>query len=177
MPIAAIARKSRSFEAINRADRARANLSDELLETGPVHKSGPGASQIVIYCLDRGKPCCSRRFDQCILTMLALGVLHLLRNRRLAHVNNGAAIQVLRRDLRVHVRFPPRLPFPRRFRRGLPTADRPALEEARRSPARSAGLLDRAGDSAPAGWDTRFVVGASGASSFDGRPRACRQLS
>src|SRR5262249_60525791 len=124
MPIAAIARKPRSFEAINRADRARA---------------------------------------------LALGVLHHLRNRRLAHVNNGAAIQVLRRDLRVHVRFPPRLPFPRRFRRGLPTADRPALEEARRSPARSAGLLDRAGESEPAGGDTRLVVGASGDSSFDWR--------
>src|SRR5262249_49591013 len=109
-----------------------------------------------------------------ILTTLALGVLHHLRNRRLAHINDGAAIQVLRRDLRIHVRFPPRLPFPRRFRRGLPTADRPALVEARRSPARSAGLLGRAGDSAPAGWDKRFVVAASGASSFDGRPKELR---
>src|SRR6516225_9719556 len=173
MPIAAIARKSRSLQAINGADCARANLSDELLETGPVHKSGPRAPQIVIYSLDRRKPCCSRCFDQCILTTLALGVFHHLRNRRLAHVNDSAAIQVLRRDLRVHLCFPPRLPFPRPFRQGLPTTDRPTPAEARRGPAQMAGLSDPVGGlrGAARARHTRLIVVASGTSFFDERPK------
>jgi hypothetical protein len=88
--------------AKHRADRARTDRGHQFLETRALHQSRPGATEIVINHGDGGESIRARRIGQRVLTPLALPMLSNLPRGRLADVDNGAAVKVLRRDLGMH---------------------------------------------------------------------------
>src|ERR1700737_171159 len=99
------------------------------------------AAKIIVDDLDHGPAELPSTIGEPVLTAAALRVVQELIRRRLADVNEGAAAQVVSRDLR-H-RRPPRLPAPPRSRAAglrpalpaVPSVRGPARREAR--PART----------------------------------------
>ena len=99
VPIASIARETRSFEAEDGADGSLADAADEIPETGAIHRAARRAAEI---CVDHGdvakavararstSPYCRRWLSRFSCTW---------RSRRLADVDNGAAFQRLLRKL------------------------------------------------------------------------------
>src|ERR1700737_4895728 len=89
--------------------------SQQALETRPVDAASR-AAKIIVDDLDSGPAELPSTIGEPVLTAAALRVVQELICRRLADVNEGAAAQVVSRDLR-H-RRPPRLPAPPRSRAG-----------------------------------------------------------
>ena len=75
MPIAAIARQARRFQAQDRTNFSSTQGRHEPLETGAGDRAACAASEIVVDNLDLGEPGPSRHLDQLVLTSLALQVL------------------------------------------------------------------------------------------------------
>ena len=98
VPVASVPGKAGRFDAEHRAGQARADRGHQLLETGALHQSGPGATEIVINHCDGGESIRVRRIGQRILTPLALQVVRHLEGSRLAHIDDNLAREVLRRD-------------------------------------------------------------------------------
>src|ERR1700730_9397761 len=140
MPVAAVAGQPRCLDRKYGADPPLTDRGQQALETRP----GAGASRaarIIVDDIDHGPAELPSTIGETVLTAAALRIVQELICRRLADVNEGAAAQVVRRDLR-H-RRPPRLPAPPRSRAAglrpalpvVPSVRRPARREAR--PART----------------------------------------
>src|SRR6267378_3369690 len=113
--------QSRRLDRKYGADPPLTDRSQQALETRPVGAASR-AAKIIVDDLDHGPAEVPSTIGEPVLTAAALRVVQELICRRLADVNEGAAAQVVSRDLR-H-RRPPRLPAPPRSRAaGL----RPAL--------------------------------------------------
>src|SRR6266404_1961124 len=121
MPVATVAGQPRCLDRKYGADPPLTDRSQQALETRPVDARSR-AAKIIVDDLDHGPAELPSTIGEPVLTAAALQIVQELICRRLADVNEGAAAQVVSRDLR-H-RRPPRLPAPLRSRAaGL----RPAL--------------------------------------------------
>ena len=146
MPVPAVAGQSRCVEAQHRADLARAERGDELLEAGPGDHAARRAAEIVVDHLDSSEATASGDVDQLVLAPPTLGVSLDLGLRRLPHIDHRLALQDRRReDLTARHRPAPRAlrprPLPPTRSRGAsrPDADRAGSSRAAASsPARSA---------------------------------------
>src|SRR5262245_4580517 len=93
MPVAAIAGETRGIETQHGTDLPGAQGGDETIETGPPDGATRRPAEIVVDDLNIGEASPARHLDQLVLPPLALQVrLHLLW-RRLAHIDDGLALQ------------------------------------------------------------------------------------
>src|ERR1700694_2893070 len=86
---------------LDRQDNSHAALANgcqQLLESRPRNTAARSA-KIVVDHANLAPAELARSLDETVLTPLALQVVRHLVGRRLAHVNDGAAQEVLRRDL------------------------------------------------------------------------------
>src|SRR5437016_6047094 len=121
MPVATVAGQPRCLDRKYCADPPLTDRSQQALETRPVDAASRPA-KIIVDDLDHGPAQLTGTIGEPVLTAAALRIVQELICRRLADVNEGAAAQVVSRDLR-H-RRPPLLPaLPRSRAAGL----RPAL--------------------------------------------------
>ena len=126
MPVPPVARQPRRFDAIDGADVARAHHRHQPLEAGAFDRSRSRPAEIVVDHRHRFEARRARGAGQVILPALALQVADDLRHRRLPHIDDRRAGEVISRDLGAHDRLPrcPRLPS---FARRAPRAGgRPA---------------------------------------------------
>ena len=111
MPVAAVAGEPRGLDRDHGADAALADGGEQLLEARP-GDPGAGAAEIVVDHLDGGPAQRTGAIDEGVLPTAALVIVEHLIGGRLAHIDEGAAGQVLRRDL--GHRRPPERPACRR---------------------------------------------------------------
>lgn len=98
VPVATISREPRRIETQNGADLARAQRCDQAIEAGPRHGSARGSCEIIVNDLNVGKTVATGNINEVILPPLALEIGHDLGLCRLAHIDDGLALQELRRD-------------------------------------------------------------------------------
>ena len=98
VPVAAVAGEPRGLDRDHGADPALADRGEQLLEARP-GDAGAGAAEIVVDHLDGGPAQRAGAIGKAILPAPALVIVEHLVGGRLADVDEGAAGQVLRRDL------------------------------------------------------------------------------
>src|SRR3954449_5429620 len=98
VPVAAVAGEPRGLDRDHGADAALADGGEQLLEARP-GDPGTGAAEIVVDHLDGGPSQRPGALDERILATAALVMIEHLIGGRLAHIDEGAAGQVVRRDL------------------------------------------------------------------------------
>jgi hypothetical protein len=134
VPVAAVSRETRGFEAEYRADDTFADLAHEVTESGPVARATRRAPKVFIDDDHVAKAVRACEFRELVLTALALEILLDLHTRRLPDVDDRTTAEHARREFTVHHR-PPRL-------RGTDALPPAATLRARRR--RSPGSLHRA---------------------------------
>ena len=134
MPVAPVAGQPRGLHRHHCADAALADGGKQPLEARP-SGAASGSAEVVVDHLDIVPPQLAGAVRQAVLPSLALQVMGDLHGRRLTYVNEGAARQMVRRDLRHH--SPPIAPGRRRW---------PAVSP---SPASAAPAADPPTSSAP----------------------------
>src|SRR6266481_7944107 len=108
LPVSAVAGKTRDLARCDGADLAEAHLCHHPLEAGALDPARSGTAKIVIDHLDLGPAERHKAIAHGILQRAALAVVQNLMGRRLPHVEERLALEVMRADLvRDHDRPPP----------------------------------------------------------------------
>ena len=95
LPIAAVAGKARDLAGGNRAHFAEADLCHHPLEAGAHHTAGGRATEIVVDDLDLRPAESHQALAHRVLQRPALAVVQDLMARRLTHVEDRSAIQMM----------------------------------------------------------------------------------
>lgn len=98
VPVATISREPRRIEAQHGTHLARAQRRDQAIKAGPRHGSARGSSEIIIDDLNVGKTVVTGNIYEVILPPLALEIGHDLGLCGLPHIDDGLALQQLRRN-------------------------------------------------------------------------------
>src|SRR5258707_14510899 len=99
MPVATVAGQPRRLDRKHGADPPLTDRSQQALETRPVGAASR-AAKIIVDDLDHGPAEVPSTIGEPVLTAAALRIVQELICRRLADVNKGAAVPVVRRDFR-----------------------------------------------------------------------------
>ena len=141
MPVATVAGQPRRLDRKYGADAALADRCQQALEARPIDAAAR-AAKIIVDDLDGGPAELPGTIGEPVLTAVALRIVHELIGRRLADVDEGAAAQMVSRDL--GHRRPPRPPAPPRSRAAGLRPALPAVPSVR-GPARRAARPARTG--------------------------------
>jgi len=105
MPVSPISGQTRCFNAINRANLAGTDESDEPFEARTLDASRARTPKIVVDHRHRREACGLGSGGKLVLASLTFQIAHDLRHGRLPHIDNSGAAQMVRRDL-AHQRLP-----------------------------------------------------------------------
>jgi hypothetical protein len=93
MPITPVACQTRGFYTEDRTHLAGADRGYQLLESGPVHETGPRASEIIVNNVYLGKAELASMINQTVLPPLTLKVMDYLTRAGLTNIDDGVATE------------------------------------------------------------------------------------